>query len=305
MTLKIGIIGETGQLARALITCCAEQGLEAISLNRSKLDLTGSDKEITSALRAFDSADAIINAAAYTAVDNAETDQDTAYQVNAEAVKSIAQYCKNKDTTFIHVSTDYVFNGQNKTPYKPSDPTDPLGVYGRTKLQGEAFIREINGPHAILRTSWVYDGTGKNFMTTMLRLAKERDSLTVVDDQLGRPTYAKHLAFACLAAARSLLDAPQTRSGTYHVSNAGPVISWADFARAIFDAAKVQLSHPVTVTGIPSSEYPTPAKRPSYSAMDVSAFEAQFKHTLPNWSSGLEQAIVEWEKSNDKLNDKR
>ena len=173
MTLKIGIIGETGQLARALITCCAEQDLEAISLNRSKLDLTGSEKEIASALGAFDSADAIINAAAYTAVDNAETDQDTAYQVNAEAVKSIAQYCKNKDTAFVHVSTDYVFNGQNKTPYKPSDPTDPLGVYGRTKLQGEAFIRVINGPHAILRTSWVYDGTGKNFMTTMLRLAKE------------------------------------------------------------------------------------------------------------------------------------
>jgi len=294
MTFKIGIIGETGQLARALKTCCAEQGFEAIALNRSKLDLTGSDQEIIPALETFGSVDAIINAAAYTAVDNAETDHETAYRVNADAVKAIAQYCKNRDIAFVHISTDYVFNGQNKTPYKPSDPTDPLGVYGQTKLKGEAYIREINGSHAILRTSWVYDGTGKNFMTTMLRLAKERDSLTVVDDQLGRPTYAKHLALACLATLNPLLNAPQTHSGTYHVSNTGPVISWADFARAIFDAAKMHLAHPVKVSGIPSSEYPTPAKRPSYSAMDVSTFEKQFKYTLPNWSSGLEQAMKEW-----------
>jgi len=189
MTLKIGIIGETGQLARALKTCCVEQGLKAIALNRSKLDLTSSYEEITSALQSFGPVDVIINAAAYTAVDKAETDPKTAYRVNAGAVKSIAQYCKSKGIAFIHISTDYVFNGQNNTPYKPSDPTDPRGVYGRTKLQGEAFIREINGPHAILRTCWVYDGVGKNFMTTMLRLAKERDSLKVVNDQLGRPTY--------------------------------------------------------------------------------------------------------------------
>ena len=130
----------------------------------------------------------------------------------------------------------------------------------------------------------------------MLRLAKERDSLTVVNDQLGRPTYAKHLAAACLASVKPLLDAPQSRSGIYHVSNTGSVISWADFAKAIFDAAQTQLAHPVKVTGIPSSEYPTPAKRPSYSAMDVSQFEAQFKHTLPDWSDGLEQAMIEWEK---------
>ena len=300
MTLKIGIIGETGQLARALKSCCLEQHLEATTLNRSQLDLNHSDKEITEALASFDSVDAIINAAAYTAVDNAETDQEIAYQVNANSVKSIAQYCKNKDKAFIHISTDYVFNGQSQTPYKPSDPTDPLAVYGQSKLQGENFIREINGPHVILRTSWVYDGTGKNFMTTMLRLAKERDSLNVVNDQLGRPTYAKDLALACLAAIKPLLNAPQSHSGTYHVSNTGTVISWADFATAIFDAAKSHLPHAVTVTGIPSSEYPTPAKRPSYSAMDVSSFEIQFKTTLPDWPSGLERAMLEWEKLNDK-----
>ena len=300
MTLKIGIIGETGQLARALKACCSEQGFETIALNRSQLDLSRSYKDVIEALTAFDSADVIINAAAYTAVDKAETDQETAYQVNAHSVKSIAQYCKNKDKAFIHISTDYVFNGQSETPYKPSDPTDPLGVYGQSKLQGETFIREVGGPHAILRTSWVYDGTGKNFMTTMLRLAKERNSLSVVNDQLGRPTYAKDLALACLAVVKPLLNAPQSHSGIYHVSNTGSVISWADFAKAIFDAAKSQLPHAVTVTGIPSSEYPTPAKRPSYSAMDVSKFETQFKITLPNWSSGLEQAMLEWQKLNNK-----
>ena len=300
MTLKIGIIGETGQLARALKTCCEKQDLEAIALNRSQLDLSRSDKDITEALAPFNSVDAIINAAAYTGVDNAETDQETAYQVNAHAVKSIAQYCKGKDIALVHVSTDYVFNGQSKTPYRPSDPTDPLGIYGQSKLQGETFIREVNGPHVILRTSWVYDGTGKNFMTTMLRLAKERDSLSVVNDQLGRPTYAKDLALACLTTVKPLLNAPQSHSGIYHVSNTGSVISWADFAKAIFDAAKSQLPHAVTVTGIPSSEYPTPAKRPSYSAMDVSKFETQFKITLPNWSSGLEQAMLEWQKLNNK-----
>ena len=300
MTLKIGIIGETGQLARALKACCAERGLEAITLNRSKLDLSRSDEDIISALESFGSVDAIINAAAYTAVDNAETDQETAYRVNASSVKSIAQYCKRKKIAFIHVSTDYVFNGQSKTPYKPSDPTDPLGVYGETKLQGETFIREINGPHAILRTSWVYDGTGKNFMTTMLRLAKDRDKLSVVNDQFGRPTYAKHLAMACLAVVKPLIYAPKESSGTYHVSNTGPIISWADFASAIFTTAKAQLPHPVTVTGIASSEYPTPAKRPSYSAMDVSKFETQFKTTLANWHSGLELAMLEWAKINNK-----
>lgn len=300
MNLKIGIIGETGQLARALKTCCEEQGLEAVSLNRSQLDLSRSDKDIIGALAPFNSVDAIINAAAYTAVDNAETDQETAYQVNAEAVKSIAQYCKSKDIALVHISTDYVFNGQSQTPYKPSDPTDPLGIYGQSKLQGETFIREVGGPHVILRTSWVYDGTGKNFMTTMLRLAKERDSLSVVNDQLGRPTYAKDLALACLAVVKPLLNAPQFHSGIYHVSNTGSVISWADFAKAIFDAAKSDLPHPVTITGIPSSEYPTPAKRPSFSVMDVSKFETQFKITLPNWSSALEQAMLEWQKLNNK-----
>jgi dTDP-4-dehydrorhamnose reductase len=298
MTLKIGIIGETGQLARALKTCCAEQGLKAISLNRSDLDLTSSEGEIISALGTLGSVDTIINAAAYTAVDQAETDEEEAYRVNTDAVKFIAQYCARKDIAFIHISTDYVFNGQNNSPYKPSDATDPLGIYGHSKLQGERFIRKINGPHAILRTSWVYDGTSKNFMTTILQLAKDQGNLTVVNDQFGRPTYAKHLALACLAMLKPFLNAPDIYSGTYHVSNTGPIISWAEFAKSIVGAAKTHLSHPVKVIGIPASKYTKPAKRPSYSAMDVSQFETQFQLSLPSWSSGLEEAMAEWHLNN-------
>jgi len=270
MSIKIGIIGETGQLARALKTCCAEQGLVAITFDRKRLDLTQTNEEIMMSLESFGPVDVIINAAAYTAVDQAETDQDTAYRINASSVKCIAQYCASGDIAFIHISTDYVFNGENNTPYKTSDSTEPLGVYGYSKLQGEMFIRDINGPHAIIRTSWVYDGISQNFMTTMLRLAKEQESLRVVNDQLGRPTYAKHLALAVLATLKPLLKDSQTYSGTYHVTNSGPIISWADFARAIFEVGKKHLKHPVEVVDIPSY-----------------------------WSYGLEQAMAQWQNLND------
>ena len=235
MTFILGIIGETGQLARALKDCCTDANIEALSLNRAALDLAGEDESILDSLMAFKSVDAIINAAAYTAVDDAEKNQDLAYRVNANAPKVIAEFCKDRGIPLIHVSTDYVFNGQSQTPYTSNDPTDPLGVYGLTKLQGEDFIRKVGGIYAILRTSWVYDAIGKNFMTTMLRLAADRDALSVVHDQLGRPTYAKHLAHACLAAVQPLIDAPADKTGTYHVSNTGPIISWADFAEAIFE----------------------------------------------------------------------
>ena len=294
MTFKLGIIGETGQLARALKGCCADANIEALSLNRAALDLAGEDESILDSLKAFKSVDAIINAAAYTAVDDAEKNQDTAYRVNANAPKVIAEFCNDRGVPFIHVSTDYVFNGQSQTPYTSNAQTDPLGVYGLTKLQGEDFIRKVGGAYAILRTSWVYDAVGKNFMTTMLRLAADRDALSVVNDQLGRPTYAKHLAQACLAAVQPLIDTPEDKTGTYHVSNTGSVISWADFAEAIFEAAKHVLPHSVTVTKIPSSEYPTPAKRPAYSVMDVTEFETQFNITLEDWSAGLEQAMSVW-----------
>ena len=292
--LKLGVIGQTGQLARALTAMCPGRSIQPIALGRRELDLSTDDAMINQALSRFEGVDGIVNAAAYTAVDAAESDQDTAQRVNADAVKLIAEYCKHKQIPLVHVSTDYVFNGKSDAPYKPDQKTEPLGVYGRTKLQGELNIKNCAPPHAILRTSWVYDGVGKNFLTTMLRLAGDRDVVRVVNDQFGRPTYANHLAEACLVAIEALVKDPQKYTGTFHVSNAGEVVSWANFAQSIFEEAAAHLDHKMTVTGIPSSEYPSPAARPAYSAMDISAFETVFNHTMPEWTEGLTQAFNEW-----------
>ncbi len=295
MTLtRLGIIGETGQLARALTEICRGKAIDLIVLNRQSLDLSASKIDIQSNLLKFKNVDAVINAAAYTAVDAAENDEIIATRVNAEAPELFAIYCKRRDIPFIHISTDYVFDGNSPTPYQVDSPTAPLGVYGRTKFLGENHVKDVGGNFAILRTSWVYDGIGKNFMTTMLRLAQDRTILSVVEDQFGRPTYAKHLARACLSCALGLLQDGEKNSGIYHVSNTGPVISWAHFARSIFEQAENKLPHKVDVKGIPSFEYPTLAKRPAYSALDISKFHDHFDYLLPGWQIGLVDAIREW-----------
>ncbi len=292
--LKLGIIGKTGQLARALIAQCNTQSHEYVALGRDCLDLSGADDAISKALSAFRDCDVVINAAAYTAVDAAETDETTALRVNGQAPSLIAQYCKETTKGFIHISTDYVFNGNSLSPYPVDYPTDPLGVYGATKLAGENNIKNVGGNFAILRTSWVYDGTGKNFLTTMLRLAETQKELNIVNDQKGRPTYAADLAQACLDIAKTMSSNHYQGQDIFHISNSGDVITWADFAQAIFQAAHPYLPHSMTVKGIASSEYPTPAKRPLYSALDISKFEQTFNSSLPNWSSGIERAILEW-----------
>lgn len=292
--LKLGIVGQTGQLARALIAQCEEQGHDYVALARTGLDLSDTDEAVRQALSAFEACEVVINAAAYTAVDAAETDESTAYRVNANAPAYMAEYCKKTAKGFIHISTDYVFNGNNSSPYTVDHPTDPLGIYGASKLTGERNIQNIGGNFAILRTSWVYDGIGKNFLTTMLRLAETQSSLNIVNDQRGRPTYAIDLAHACLEVAKAMSSGDYQGQNVFHISNTGDVISWADFAKAIFKAAHPYLRHNMSIKGIPSSEYPTPAKRPLYSALDISKFEQTFKSTLPNWSSGLERAILEW-----------
>ena len=191
-----------------------------------------------------------------------------------------------KSVPLVHISTDYVFDGNATSPYHPDQPTAPVTAYGLTKREGEtALLASGLDRFAILRTSWVYDASGKNFMNTMLRLAETRDCLSVVDDQRGRPTYAGDLADACFAALKGL--AAGKPSGIHHVTNTGSIISWADFARAIFKVA----GKPVTVAGIPTSSYPTPAKRPAFSAMDTQSFETTFDHDLPDWQHGLKRAI--------------
>ncbi|MEL6686865.1 MAG: dTDP-4-dehydrorhamnose reductase [Pseudomonadota bacterium] len=286
--MRLLVIGKTGQLARAI----AEQEPNATFLDRNACDLSKGPDHIRSALEGpLSDADAVIIAAAYTAVDQAETDVDTAHAVNAIAPSVIAELAAERNLPVVHISTDYVFQGNATEPYQPDAPTDPINVYGRTKRDGEVAIRQANPRSAILRTSWVYDASGKNFMTTMLRLAKDRNTVTVVNDQIGRPTYAADLAKAAILVAQNLQNGEDDASGIFHVSNAGLAISWADFARTIFEKAEAHGASPTTVVDIPSRDYPTPAKRPSYSVLDISDFETKLGMEMHAWEAGLDQAL--------------
>ena len=294
MKRHVVVIGKTGQLARALIDRADSFNCQIEAYDREACDLSASVAEISAFADKLSQCDGIIIAAAYTAVDAAEDDKDEAFQVNGAAPDIFARLCRDRSIPLIHVSTDYVFQGDSKTPITVDAPTDPINVYGLSKLEGETAIMASGARAAILRTSWVYDGRGKNFLTTMLRLGETRHQLSVVADQIGRPTYAGHLADACLIALSALMDKPQLQGGIYHVSGTGPEISWADFATAIFAATKDTRGHVVTVTPIPTLDYPTPAKRPAYSVLDNTSFEQAFNTRLPEWKEGLAAALVEW-----------
>lgn len=219
-----------------------------------------------------------VNCAAYTMVDKAETEKDLAYQVNAESVGVLAAVSKEYDAGFIHISTDYVFDGNGTVPYRPEDITNPQSVYGASKLQGELLAKEFNDQSIIIRTSWVYSQFGRNFVKTMLRLMSERDEIGVVSDQVGSPTYAADLAEAIV----EIIASGKWHPGTYHYSNAG-VISWYDFAVAIRDRAGLACK----INPIPTSAYPTPAKRPAYSVMDTSAIKEAYGIVAKPWQERL------------------
>ena len=288
MTLRIAVIGKTGQLARALLYEGEELGHEIIALGRDALDLTSPAPEIETVIAGLPSGlDALIIAAAFTDVDGAEKQPDSAYAINATAPAIIARSCAKLDIPLIHISTDYVFDGEADNPYMPDDDTDPLGVYGASKLDGELAILESGARALILRTSWLYDGEGHNFLTTMLRLAKRGDPISVVDDQFGRPTFARHLALAILKAADIFAQEPDIETSIYHITNGGEPVSWAGFAKAIFKAKGLD----VKVDDIPSSDYPTLAERPAYSVLDTDSFERAFRHPIPDWQAGLRAAI--------------
>lgn len=223
-----------------------------------------------------------INAAAYTAVDKAETDQELAYSINADGPAYLAAACAAHGTKFFHVSTDYVFNGSSATPYKESDPTDPINAYGASKLKGEELVLEHNPDSIIIRTAWVYSAFGANFVKTMLRLMKERPALNVVNDQVGAPTYAADLAAAIL----QIIDKGNWQPGIYHYSNQGR-ISWYDFAVAIAKHSGSKCE----VGAIPSSQYPTPAKRPSFSLLDTSKIRSAFNLQIPEWEVSLQRCL--------------
>ena len=234
--------------------------------------------------------DLVVNAAAYTAVDKAESEPDAAHRANAEAVDALARACAARGIPLVHYSTDYVFPGDAERPWREDDPTAPLGVYGASKLAGEEAIRASGCQHLIFRTAWVYGARGHNFLRTMLRLGADRDELRVVADQVGSPTPAAWIAQATGLAISRLTD----HSGTWNLV-AGGETSWHGFAEAIFeDAKRAGLAERMpTVLPVPSSEYPTPARRPAYSRLDASRLAGDFGIVLPDWREGLQQVVAE------------
>ncbi|MEO1680791.1 MAG: dTDP-4-dehydrorhamnose reductase [Pseudomonadota bacterium] len=281
--MSVLVIGRTGQLAREI----ARRTPDARMLGRNDVDLAR-PSEAAEALRSqLEGATAVINAAAYTAVDRAEQEEARATIVNGDAPAALARVCAAADVPFVHVSTDYVFDGTGDTARAPDEPVAPLGAYGRSKLVGEEGVRAASGTHAILRTSWLFSAHGGNFVETMLRLSETRDVLTIVADQIGGPTPAAGLADGCLAAARALATDPG-HTGTYHWAGA-PDVSWADFAREIF----AQAGRSVQVTDIPTADYPTPAQRPLNSRLDCRSAEAAFGLSRPDWRAGLADVLKE------------
>ncbi|SDE60021.1 dTDP-4-dehydrorhamnose reductase [Ruegeria marina] len=276
--MSVLVFGETGQLGREL---ARHPG--TVCLGRDRADFTDPRDPVT---RVEDTgAQAVIIAAAYTAVDRAESEEELATTVNAHTPGAIARACAARGLPLVYLSTDYVFDGRGTAPWRPQDPAGPVNAYGRSKLAGEQAVRAAGGPHVILRTSWVVSAHGSNFVKTMLRLGRERDRLSIVADQLGGPTPARALAAACLEIARQLAADPG-KSGTYHFAGA-PDVSWADFARETFAQAGIACE----VADIPGSAYPTPARRPLNSRLDCAALEAAFGIRRPDWRQGLHEIL--------------
>ena len=274
MSARILTFGRSGQVGSYL---AAMPGV--IALDRAAADLSDPDA-CAAAIRTHAPA-AVINAAAWTAVDAAEDDPEGAHRANAAAPGAMAQSCARLGVPFVHISTDYVFDGSGEAPWRPDDTPAPLNVYGRSKLAGERAVAAAGGPHAILRTSWVVSPRGKNFLTTMLRLGAERERLSVVADQIGGPTPAADLAAACHAVACALIDRPDL-SGLYHYAGA-PDTSWAGFARAIMAEA----GRPCGIAEIATADWPTPAARPLNSRLDCSSLTAAFAIPRPDWRAAL------------------
>lgn len=278
--MKILVFGQSGQVARELQRLGGEA---VIALSRTQVDLSNPGACADAVADA--KADAVINAAAYTAVDRAEEEEGLALRINGVAPGAMARAAAARGLPFVHISTDYVFDGSGSKPFEVADATGPLGAYGRTKLAGEEAARAADATYAIFRTSWVVSSHGNNFVKTMLRLGVERDALNIVTDQIGGPTPAAAIARTCFAAARQLRDDPG-KTGTYHISG-GPAASWADFARAIFECSGIDC----TVNDIPSSAYPTPAKRPLNSRLDNSRTQEIFGLARPDWREGLNDIL--------------
>jgi len=286
--LDLLVIGATGQVARELARAEAP-GVRVRTVGRETLDL--SDPEAAGDFVRQARGDLVVNAAAYTAVDKAESEPELAMRVNGEAPGAMAAAARARGVPFLHISTDYVFDGSGDRPWREGDPTGPLGVYGRTKLAGEAAVAAAGGDHAILRTAWVFSAHGGNFVKTMLRVGRERDRLTVVDDQTGGPTGAADIAAALLVMARAF-GRGQGVTGVFHFCGA-PAVTWRGFAAEIFRRS----GWPKTpeVAPIRTEEWPTPAARPRNSTLDCQRILECYDVAQPAWTDALDRVLSELE----------
>lgn len=275
------VTGGNGQLAKCIKDVIHKDGkTQFIFAGLDDLDITNQLEVQTY----FDKnkIDYCINCAAYTAVDLAENNKELARKINVEGVNNLAIACKSQNTIFIQISTDFVFDGEKNGFYLEGDETNPLSVYGQTKLDGEKTLKNSLKEHFIIRTSWLYSEYGNNFMKTMVKLGNEREELSVVNDQIGTPTYAKDLARIVL----KIIESESQAFGTYHYSNEG-IVSWFDFAKEIFHQEKIKIK----LNPIPTSSYPTPAKRPKYSVLDKHKIRETFNLEIPFWKKSLTQAL--------------
>lgn len=287
MKLKLPVVwvtGADGQLGQCLQSLAGQvPQYHFVFTNRSQLSI-----DDTEAIHTFFAQTPVawcINCAAYTAVDKAETEVEAAMRINGTAVGYLAEACYSNGARFMHISTDYVFNGAADTPYKETDTVDPVNQYGASKLFGEQMAIAANPDSIIIRTSWVYAPFGHNFVKTMLRLMAQRESISVVNDQWGRPTYAMDLAAAILY----IIQQAQPQPGIYHYSNSGEPITWYDFAVAIKELS----NSACVVLPTDTAGYPTPAKRPAYSVLDTSAIEQQFNLSISHWKESLAACLRE------------
>ena len=295
--MKILLLGKNGQVGWELQRSLQPLG-ELIALDRNSSPLCGDllqPAALAEAVRAV-APDVIVNAAAYTAVDKAESDVDAARTINAEAVGVLAREAKALGAWLVHYSTDYVFDGSGTVPWQESDATGPLSVYGQTKLQGEQAIAESGAKHLVFRTSWVYAARGGNFAKTMLRLAQERDKLAVIDDQWGAPTGAELIADVTAHALRTAMAAEQNLTGIYHLVASGET-TWNRYARFVLAQAR-QINPALGITArevqaVATSAFPTPAKRPNNSRLNTQKLQQSFGLTLPDWQTGVQRMLQE------------
>jgi dTDP-4-dehydrorhamnose reductase len=287
--LRIAVTGSHGQVARSLREQSDSAGVDVITLGRPVLDLAHPGTIDTTLVSGI--ADVLVNAAAYTDVNKAESEPDVADCVNGQAAGLLAARARRLGIPIIHLSTDYVFDGEKAEPYREDDPLNPLSAYGQSKARGEQAVAAAHPQHVILRTSWIYSPFGRNFVRTMLDLAGRQPGIRVVSDQVGNPTAAADIAAATFSVARQLIEGSGgQRYGTFHLSATGTA-SWAEFATAIFRASADRGGPSASVIPISTAEYPTPAKRPRNSRLDCTKIANTYGITLPDWRTSLSPCI--------------